>query len=193
MISINEQSFNAALRRYGKMMNKDVPTVLNHTATQAAFRAQRAGYTPQASLTGTLGTTADPGRSRPKWRYENKIYFALAAKKGIPGRAGAMQLYRKGRQSRGFIRANFGNIINELGQRRALRQAHRSDVKVRRATQGRHAVTIANARLEGEGGEKALQKLELGWRRAIHDAVWGKNGLVQFTERRIKQNWKKAG
>ena len=197
-IEIDELEFRRAIERYMQATKKDTAVVLNHTATQAAFKAMSARFTEQATARDKyLGKRYEP-RNRKNWLRENKIYFALAVKndKATVGNryVKARKIWSRHQSSKGFIRANWGAVVNAMGVKTTGKYPRgRSDIKIKRATTGSPLASIYNAELEGKGAAKAQAKLERGWKRAIHMAVWGKNGMVDYANRRIRDNWRRAG
>jgi len=195
-LELDLHEFRKAVKAYEKATKKTVPEILNHAATQAAFRGAQARYTPKAKLSGALGTAADPSRSRKRWSKASepgldRLYFALAAKNGKPGLDEAMKIYKRRRSSAAFIRVNWNAVINKLGIRRSAKFPRNSDIEFRKATIYKSLVEIYNAKLEGKGQGKAESTLGPGWRRAVNDAVWGKNGMVDYAHKKLKKNWKR--
>jgi hypothetical protein len=195
VMAIDTAGFKAAMNRYQKATNKEMPIILNHWATQAAFRAAQRKYTPAARKSKQLGAAANPLRPRKKWKYEHRLYYALAQKTyGVGNRRNAEKIYAGRRQSVGFISINWNAALNELGLQRSMRlPKKKSDVRVSRATRYKLEVSLYNAKLEGKGKSKAQSTLAPGWARAQRDAIHGKGGMVPYANKKIKDHWKKAG
>ena len=195
-IEVDWKTFQKSIKLYMKATNKSTADALNHAAGQAALRSTKRAIMPSASLSGALGAQGNPSKTRARWKYENRLFFALAVKNGATvgnRRAMAERLWKSRRSSVGFIRANFGAIARKLGVRTSARFPREPDFKYSKATPNRHIAELWNAKLEGKGGAEAYDKLDKGFRRAVHAALFDKNGLVPYAQRKIKENWKKAG
>jgi hypothetical protein len=187
-VKIDTREFRRALRQYKRATDKEWPDVLNHTATQAAFKAMTARYTPAANKTGQLSSTADPKRKRAKWRYRDRFYFALAQKRGTPGLAEASKIYARRRSSVGYVRANYGNVVNKLGKRRARNSVRNPKILVSKARISKLVAYFANDALDGPGAHKSISKIAPGLVRAMRDAVFGRGGMLEFAQGRLKKH-----
>lgn len=204
------REFKAAVKKYQQATKKSVPEILNHAATQAAFRATQARYTPQARKNWPLNKppTLKPGdgkRRRGKRgfgkgghktqkQYRDSLWFALGQMSkhaGDGALAAATKVYNSRVRSVAFIRANWGAVTGKLGIKRSTKFVKNPDIQVRKATLARSVVDFYNAKLDGKGAGQAYSKLSPGFRNALHDAVWGKNGMVDYAERKLKKLWKR--
>ena len=195
-LKIDLREFRHALKTYQAATKKGIPEILNHAAAQAAFRAMR--LSPTADSTWPLRAADDPSKKRNKnreWTYPDRLYYALAVKNGaeVGDRAlKAAKLYKKRRSSRGYIKAQWGTIAAKMGAKTTARPiSGKLDIEVTRATILSHVAELWNAKLEGSGQGKAVSKLASAWNRALHDAIWGKGGMVEYANRKLKANWGK--
>ena len=210
VMKIDEEEFIKAVKRYQKATQKGTSVILNHWATQAAFRAGQGKYSARAKkipkapkVKGGPRALTRKGRMRKAsgktfQNYKDSLWFALAMKlhkkRGRePWYAGALSLYESRKRSVGFIQANWGATVGKLGIKRTTKFVREPEIKVKKATRYSLDVSLYNAILQGKGVGKAKSKLNPKWSRAQYDAIYGKNGMIPYANKKIKANWKRAG
>lgn len=209
-MELDLDEFRRAVKLYREATRKSIPEILNHAATQAAFRGQQARFTPQAKKTWPLNKPPilKPGDgkkkrgkrgfgkngSKTKAQYRDSLWFALGQKSKHAGEGAlnaATKVYNSRVRSIAFIRANWGAVVGKLGIQRNTRFVKHPDIKVKKATLMRPLVEFFNAKLEGKGASTALSKLSPGFKAALNDAIWGPRGMVPYAQKKLQKNWRR--
>ena len=116
-LKLDLTEFQRAMKEYQKATGKDAADILNHFGGDVALRCAGA-LTKKAPLTKAGVGKYAPGKGKA---YEQRLYFAKAASRGIKKGDGAMtgaakKGYNKARSSTGYHRAGWINAARDLGK-----------------------------------------------------------------------------